>query len=86
MGDHLRVPGYVVCQCELSHSKLKSLTGYCLDMRSTQFTRANTDSVPSLASSASGCATGTICMAYTMARITFAGTLTDIFIFPLLRH
>ena len=79
MGNHLRAPGYVACQCELSRSLPTILTEYCLVMRSIRFTRANIDSVPSLANFVSGCATETTCMDYLLARITFAGTPAIIF-------
>ena len=59
-----------------------TLTESCLDTKSIQFTRANIDSVRLPANCANGCAAGTICMAYLVGRITFAGTLSPIFPFP----
>ena len=52
------------------------LTESCLDTKNIQFTRANIDSVRSPANFVNGCAAGTICMAYLVGRITFAGTLS----------
>lgn len=45
-------------------------------MRSTQFMRANKDSVLSLANYASDCAAETTCTAYIMMKIIFAGMPT----------
>ena len=57
-------------------------TESCLDTKSTQFTRANKDSVRSLANCASGCAADTTFTARHLVRITYAGMLTSIFPLP----
>ena len=58
------------------------LTESCLDTKSTQFTRANKDSVRSLANCASGCAADTTFTARHLVRITYAGMLTSTFPLP----
>ena len=58
------------------------LTEKYLDTKSIQFTRANIDSVRSPANCANGCVAGTICMAYLVGRITYAGMLSPFFPLP----